>query len=112
MKYVLLLLSMMCAADTLRADDALIPRQVLFGNPDRAAVRLSHDGKYISYLAPRDGVLNVWVAPIDKPSDAKPVTTDTKRGIQVYSWAYNNQHILYLQDEGGDENWNVHAVEL
>jgi dipeptidyl aminopeptidase/acylaminoacyl peptidase len=112
MKYVFLLLLVVCGATVTQADDALIPRQILFGNPDRAAVRLSHDGKFISYLAPRDGVLNVWVAPIDKPTETKPVTADKTRGIQIYSWAYNNQHILYLQDEGGNENWNVHAVEL
>ncbi len=90
----------------------LISRNILFGNPDRAAVRLSHDGKHLSYLAPLDGVLNVWVAPIDDLTQAKPVTSDKARGIHIYSWAYTNQHLLYAQDEGGNENWNIHVVDL
>ncbi|HEX4147411.1 MAG TPA: hypothetical protein VHY20_00425, partial [Pirellulales bacterium] len=90
----------------------LIPREVLFGNPEKAAARLSHDGKRLAYLAPVDGVLNVWVGPADDPDQAQPVTKDTKRGIHIYFWAYDNQHILYMQDIGGDENWHVYSVHL
>jgi len=91
---------------------ALIPRQVLFGNPDKASARLSHDGKHISYLAPRDGVLNVFVAPVDDLAAAKPITDDKYRGIRAYFWAYDNQHVLYIQDTGGDEDWHVYSVNL
>ncbi len=90
----------------------LIPREVLFGNPDKITVRLSPDGTRISYLAPVDGVLNVWVGPADDPDSAEPVTNDTDRGIRIYFWAYTNEHILYLQDQAGDENWRVYSVNL
>ena len=90
----------------------LIAREVLFGNPDRAGPQVSPDGKQIAFLAPKDGVLNVWVAPADKPSAAKVVTKDTNRGIRRYFWAYTNQHIIYMQDKGGDENWRVYSVDL
>jgi len=90
----------------------LIPREVLFGNPDKITVRLSPDGDRISYLAPVDGVLNVWVGPADDTDSAKPVTNDTDRGIRIYLWAYTNEHILYLQDQAGDENWRVYSVNL
>ncbi len=90
----------------------LISRDVLFGNPDKAQGRLSYDGKYISFTAPVDGVMNVWVAPASDINAAKAVTHDKKRGIRQYQWAYSNQHILYLQDEGGNENWNIHVVDL
>lgn len=90
----------------------LIPRKVLFGNPDKASLKISHDGTHLSYLAPVDGVLNVWVAPVGNLSAAEPVTRDTKRGIRTYFWAYTNQHIIYVQDKGGDENWQVHVVNL
>ncbi|MBX3415491.1 MAG: S9 family peptidase [Pirellulales bacterium] len=90
----------------------LIPRNILFGNPQKAAARISPDGKQLSYLAPVNGVLNVWVAPVDNIAAAKPVTNDTKRGIRSYFWAYNNRHILYVQDVGGDEDWHVYAVDL
>ena len=90
----------------------LIPREVLFGNPDKAAARMSHDGKWLSYLAPVDGVLNIWVAPIDKLAEAKPVTKEKDRPIQAYFWAYTNKHLLYAQDVKGDENYHVYAVDL
>ncbi len=101
------------AADDKAANaSSLIARDVLFGNPDRAAVRLSDDGKYISFLAPVDGVMNVWVGPANDWKAAKPITKDTKRGIRIYQWAYTNQHILYSMDEGGNENWNIHSVDV
>jgi dipeptidyl aminopeptidase/acylaminoacyl peptidase len=91
---------------------ALIPRQVLFGNPDRDAPRISPDGRKVSFLAAVNGVLNVWVGPADDPKAARPVTNDAVRGIRIYFWAYDSRHILYLQDKGGDENWRVYAVDL
>ena len=90
----------------------LIPREVFFGNPDRAAVRLSPDGKHLSFTAPVDGVLNLWVAPVDRPQDARAITADKGRGITQYFWAYDNRHVLYLQDTGGNENFNLYAVDL
>jgi dipeptidyl aminopeptidase/acylaminoacyl peptidase len=88
-----------------RAD--LIPRTVLFGNPERANVQLSPDGKRIAWLAPRDGVLNVYVAPINELDKAKPVTADTARPVRNYFWAYDNKHLIYAQDAGGDENFHL-----
>lgn len=90
----------------------LIPRSVLFGNPDKMCVRLSPDGKHITYLAPRKGVLNVWIAPRDNPTEAKPITNDMDRGIRSYFWAYTNQHILYIQDREGNEDWHVYCVDI
>jgi dipeptidyl aminopeptidase/acylaminoacyl peptidase len=90
----------------------LIPREVLFGNPDKAALRISPDGRHIAFLAPVNGVLNVWVAATTAPEAATPVTQDTGRGIRRFFWAYTNDHLLYLQDQGGDENWKVYAVDL
>ena len=90
----------------------LIPRQALFGNPERTEVRLSHDGARISYLAPVDGVLNVWVAPVGAIEDGRPVTQDTDRGIRMYFWSYNPGYLVYVQDRGGDEDWHVYAVDV
>ena len=95
-----------------RGSTPLIPREVLFGNPDRARPELSPDGTRIAYLAPVDGVLNVWVGPADNPSAATPVTHDTGRGIRFYGWPYTNNHISYIQDMEGDENWRVYSVDL
>jgi dipeptidyl aminopeptidase/acylaminoacyl peptidase len=90
----------------------LIPREVLFGNPDKTSAQLSADGNKIGYLAPVDGVLNVWVGPAVDPAAAKPVTKDTGRGIRFYAWAYTNDHILYIQDKDGDENWRLYSVKV
>lgn len=90
----------------------LIPRDVLFGNPERANPQLSHDGKYLSYCSALDGVLNVYVAPADDITKAKPVTFDKKRGVTNYFWAFTGKHIIYTQDEGGDENFRVFAVDV
>jgi dipeptidyl aminopeptidase/acylaminoacyl peptidase len=90
----------------------LIPRAALFGNPVRAQARLSPDGRYMSFLAPKDGVLNVWLAPFGQLDAAKAVTDDRKRGIRQHYWADDSRHILFLQDEGGDENWRIHSVDV
>jgi len=93
-------------------DVPVIARKVLFGNPDRASVQLSPDGAYLAWLAPRDGVLNVWVAPRQDPDAARPVTQDTGRGIRFFAWAYTSTDVLFVQDKGGDENWRMYAVDL
>src|SRR5437016_5274526 len=72
----------------------LIPRDVLFGNPDRAAPQISPDGKHIAYLRPDDkNVLQVWVRSVGKDDD-RAVTQDPKRGIRQYYWAYDGKHLL------------------
>ena len=90
----------------------LIPRRLFFGNPDKASPQISPTGTHLGFLAPVDGVLNVWVAPADDPAAGKPVTRDTSRGIRLYSWTYNGNQIAYLQDSGGDENWHIYTVNL
>ncbi|MEE9538001.1 MAG: S9 family peptidase [candidate division NC10 bacterium] len=95
-----------------RGTPPLIPREVLFGNPDKASAQLSPNGKKIGHLAPLNGVLNVWVGPADDPAAAKPITKDTGRGIRFYGWAFTSNHILYIQDKDGDENWRLYSVDL
>ena len=91
----------------------LIPREVLFGNPERVLPRISPDGTRLAYIAPREGVLNVWVGDVGAPGEGfRAVTGDTERGIRACFWSHDNRRILYLQDEGGDENWRLHDVEL
>jgi len=90
----------------------LIPREVLFGNPQKASARISPNGKWLSYLAPVEGILNVWVCPVDDLAAAKPVTHDKLRNIRGHRWAYTGKHILYTQDKEGDENWHVYATDV
>lgn len=90
----------------------LIPRTAFFGNPEKAHARLSPDGKQLAYLAPLEGVLNVWVGPVDDIKQAKAVTKDTHRGIRGFFWAYTSKHILYSQDKDGDEDNHVYSINL
>ena len=90
----------------------LIARRLLFGDPARVQARLSPDGRFLSWLAPRDGVLNVWLSPLDDLAAARPLTTDRGRGIRLHLWAYDGRHILYAQDRDGDENWNIYAIDI
>ena len=90
----------------------LIPREVLFGNPDRASPQISPDGSRLAFLAPVEGVLNVWVGGPADVAGAKPVTQDKLRGIRAYAWTYTGNVLLYVQDKNGDENWHVYAVNV
>lgn len=90
----------------------LIPRDVLFGNPDRLGVQLSPDGRYLSFVAPWEGVLNVWVASVDNPHEAVPVTHDQGQGITMHLWTHMEDRLLYVQDRDGDENWQVYSVDV
>jgi dipeptidyl aminopeptidase/acylaminoacyl peptidase len=93
---------------------ALIPRKVLFGNPQRTQPRICPDGQRLAYIAPLDGVLNVWVGPVGSDAGGgafEPVTRDTDRGIRLYFWAEDGRHLVYLQDKGGNEDWQLYAVD-
>jgi dipeptidyl aminopeptidase/acylaminoacyl peptidase len=89
----------------------LIPREVIFGNPEKASPQISPDGTMLAYLAPVNNVLNVWVRTIGATDD-KAVTKDDNRGIRDYFWAADNKHIMYLQDVGGNENFRLYGVNL
>lgn len=90
----------------------LIPRGDLFGNPTRAAGKISPDGQWLSWLAPKDGVLNIWLAPVDNPDAAKAMTEATDRPILQYMWAPDSKSLLYIQDKGGDENFLLYGVDI
>jgi len=89
----------------------LIPLDVLFGNPVKAAPKVSPDGRMLAYIAPADSVLNVWVKTIGADDD-RAVTKDTDQGIFRFFWAADNKHVIYLQDANGDENWRIYAVNI
>ena len=97
---------------TALAPPPLIERTVLFGNPMRFQGRLSPDGKKMSFRAPLEGVMNIWVGDRGNFDSVRPVTNDTGRGIPSHFWALDSKHVLYTRDEGGDENWHLYSVDL
>ncbi|WP_296717838.1 S9 family peptidase [Erythrobacter sp.] len=101
------------AAMTTQAQSApLIPRDALFGNPTRAAGQISPDGQWLSWLAPKDGVLNIWVAPADNPDAARAMTNATDRPIRQHFWSPDSRAVMYIQDKGGDENFLLYRVDV
>lgn len=89
---------------------ALIPRDVLFGYPEKASPALSPDGTQIAFLAPHEGMLSVWVRTIGA-QDERVVASDPKRPIRNALWAPDGARVLYLQDAGGDENFHLFAAD-
>ncbi len=100
------------AAQAADAAAPLIERSKLFGNPSRAAAALSPDGRWLSWLAPREGVLNIWVAPVSDLDQAKPLTDSRDRPIRQQFWAPDSSMVLYIQDKGGDENFLLYGIEI
>ncbi len=89
----------------------LIPLETIFGNPERAGPKISPDGTRLAWLAPVEGVLNIWVKTLGK-EDGRPLTTDRGRGVRNYFWAEDRRSLLYVQDQGGDENWRLYQADL
>ncbi|MEM7780169.1 MAG: S9 family peptidase [Pseudomonadota bacterium] len=95
-----------------QTDAPLISREALFGNPTKAQGRLSPDGAYLSWLAPKDDVLNIYLAPRDDLDAAKAITSSTDRPIRSHFWAPDGKSVLYIQDKGGDENFLLYSIEV
>src|SRR3954468_10410054 len=90
----------------------LIPRSVLFGNPDHASPSVSPDGRMLGYVAPLNGVPNVWVQPLEGSAPARAVTHDDDRGVRSYAFCHDDRHLLYVQDKDGDESWRLYLLDL
>ena len=90
----------------------LIERSKLFGNPSSSAGRVSPDGRWVSWIAPRDGVMNLWVAPRADLSKAKPLTDEKTRPIRAYFWSPDSASLLFVNDKGGDENFLLYGVDV
>ncbi len=105
--------ALLLALSSARAElPPLIPREVLFGNPARAHPEISPDGAQIAWLAPdKKGVLNVWASAIDG-ENPHPITNEAHRPIAWYAWGGDAKHILYLQDNAGDENQHLFSADL
>ena len=90
----------------------LIDRELFFGNPEIAGAQLSPDGKYLAFLKPWKGTMNIWVKKIGEPfSSAHLLTTETQRPVPAYIWTRDGKFVCYVKDHQGDENYNVYAVD-
>ena len=90
----------------------LIPREILFGNPARTDPQISPDGNLLSYLAPdAKNVLQIWVRSLSGRDD-RQITSEQKRGIRHYTWAYDNKHLIFARETDGDENWQINVIQI
>jgi len=91
----------------------LIDRNLFFGDPEYAGAQLSPDGEYITFRKQYNDVMNIWIKERDADfDDARPLTADTARPVTSYFWSHDSRYILYVQDQGGDENYNIWRVDI
>ncbi len=112
MKRTFVILILIASASAQAELPPLIPRELLFGNPERVHPEVSPEGTQIAWLAPdKSGVVNVWVDGIDGGKE-RAVTNESHRPIEWYTWAGDSKHILYLQDNAGDEIDHLFSADL
>lgn len=88
----------------------IIPLEDFFRNPEKSSFNISPDGKYISYMAPYESRMNIFVQRAGS-NKASRLTSETDRDIAGYYWA-NNTRLLFLKDSGGDENFALYGVDF
>ena len=112
MKHLLFAAIWLCTFTIYAELPTLIPREILFGNPERTDPQISPGGSQLTWLAPdKNGVLNVWVSAMDG-ANLHSVTNETDHPIHYYRWAADGKHILYLHDNNGDEIDHLFSADL
>jgi len=106
-------LAILVAPLTVRAEQPpIIDRNSFFGEVEISGEKISPDGQFIAFLKPYKGTRNIWVKKISEPfGAARPVSAEAKRPVSGYFWSHDAKFILYVQDAGGDENFNVYAID-
>jgi len=85
-----------------------IPLEDFFRNPDQTSYQISPEGTYFSFMAPYEDRMNIFVQEIGS-NEAVRLTSETDRSIMGYFWP-NDNYILYVKDQGGDENYRLYGV--
>lgn len=99
-------------APAIAAQPPLVDRQAFFGEVQISGAQISPDGRWITFLRPYKGVRNIWIKKATEPfSQAKPISADALRPIRSYFWSRDSKYVLYAQDHGGDENFNIYAID-
>ena len=112
-KFLMMVIGLLAAGITVLGQERvpLVDRDLFFGDPEIGGAQISPDGKFIAFVKPFQGTRNIWVKGVTEPfTAAKLITNDTKRPIPAFFWSRDGKFILFVQDQGGNENFNVFAV--
>ena len=102
------------------ADFPILPLERLMAPGSFGTPLISPDGSLISWIAPLDGISNLYVAPVDDIAAARPITRFTEGGLRgtnvsgtvIYRWHYDSRRVIFPMDYDGDENWDIHIVDV
>ena len=76
--------------------------------PQTTGYELSPSGELIGFLKPVDSRLNIFVQP-KSGGEAKQITRVKDRDIRGFFWK-GDKYLLYLKDNGGDENFHLYVT--
>lgn len=110
--YLLLLLAAATVCVLSAQEPPLLDRELFFGDPEISNAQLSPDGAFMTFMRPHNKVRNIWIKRASEPfSMARPLTESVKRPIPGYLWTRDSRYVLFVQDNDGDENFNVYALD-
>jgi dipeptidyl aminopeptidase/acylaminoacyl peptidase len=90
----------------------IIDRALFFSDPEISGPQLSPDGKSLAFLKPFNGVRNIWIKGVAEPFDrARPLTAAPRPPGEFY-WSTDGKYVLYTQDTGGDEAFDLYSVDV
>ena len=98
-----------CKQEEKETPAPLIDVKTFFKNGEKTRLRISPDGNYFSYCADYKGKTNIYVQKVSDTT-AYLVTHDTVRSIYSY-YFWKGNRIVYSQDIGGDENFQLFSVK-
>lgn len=107
---ILLTALLMTACNQNRQKPPRIELEAFFRNPEKASFKISPDGKHISYAAPWNQRMNIFIREFGQDS-TKQITFEAERDIADYIWA-NDSRILYVKDEEGNEDYKLFGVDI
>ncbi|MFN0103856.1 MAG: alpha/beta fold hydrolase [Bryobacteraceae bacterium] len=112
MNYRLLTLTAATACILSAQQAPLLDRELFFGDPEISGAQLSPNGEFITFMRPHNNVRNIWIKKAAAPfSEARPLTASAKRPIPAHFWTRDAKFVLFIQDNDGDENFNVYAID-
>lgn len=82
------------------------------GSAERSAGAISPNGVWLAFVGLDGGTPNVFIAPRSDPTRAEAITHDHARGVRTFWFAFDNRHLLFTQDNDGDENDRLFAFDL